>query len=385
MAQYYWTGASGSDVNDRFNWTLFGPGYSAAPPALSKPPSGSNIVFTKWTIPGGVTYPYIEPTGFLYSGNTAAGALPADIPFMRVTGNYDKDLGRGNSYFSFYTQNLLLQKDTTNTTTTRNYLNFVEGINNLGASSDSNLTLDCKSNGLLYTINYISGYLNQIKTGDTQLTKLSTANIFEGGTGIPVTFTSTSPINILNPKSQDSFIVHNTTTFEPNSSLVFKGEGNDVKIFGPLNLTDSSINMESSSNSSSQVLNIMSPGPSGSSGPGTQMLIGTLKLSAPGSQSGSPVVHVSTNTTIFNLRLANGTFRVHTDDNVPVIVRGGYMNNSTSAIVDANGSLTILDSSSYSDGFVVKNPDSLPIAINSPGNHNIRLNPTLYGYTFGNA
>ena len=67
MATYYWIGAQNTDINNRYNWTLYNPGFTGATAALTRPPYGSAIVFTKFTgITGGGTagatyYPLYGP------------------------------------------------------------------------------------------------------------------------------------------------------------------------------------------------------------------------------------------------------------------------------------------------------------------------------------
>ena len=143
MATYYWTGASGSNVNIRHNWSLFGPSTVNPPAAPTKPNLDADIIFDKWA----ATYPVNIPKGFLHFGNTA-GATAMRLKSLTINPGYNLDIGTGsptvenpatgNCYFGFFAKNITIKSNNENSSEyPRRFLDLYDGAGLLGATSNA--------------------------------------------------------------------------------------------------------------------------------------------------------------------------------------------------------------------------------------------------------
>lgn len=103
MANYYWTGAVGSDVNNKLNWTYWNPsqvaGSSVSPPPSppTSPTNGDYVIFTQLRVTGGVNYPINTPSGTFMNGLSGASSAPASLSGFEVTTSYPLGIGTNSA------------------------------------------------------------------------------------------------------------------------------------------------------------------------------------------------------------------------------------------------------------------------------------------------
>lgn len=403
MATYYWIGASGSDVNSRFNWSLYGSNISNPPPAPTKPALNSDIIFEKWPS----TYPVNIPMGFLYFGNTA-GATALALNTVTVKPNYNLDLGRGgtlsaagNCYFGFFAKTISLSCNNPNSNSKlKRFLNLYDGSGILGQPLNSNVRLGATG----YQDVYINGNISYLNTLGSSLPLRSTVYFNgatsngSGGTMDAVVFdgpANDTLINISNPKSRDTFYFDDEVTCSEGSVLAFSGESNIINIEAGVQWGEVTILVSSETPTTSSQLNLLDPRIGDDacfqvSPPDvcfTPSIIKTIKLNALPSTLNNPYPKLNANhgCVLGQLRLEKGEAILNAKTNQAFYVRGGYMNPSTSILRDVTGCLEIQDNSSYSGGFVFKNQSGVPAYTNlrSILNYNVRMLSTDPGYSYG--
>jgi hypothetical protein len=402
MATYYWIGASGSDVNSRFNWSLYGTNVTTPPPAPTKPALNSDIIFEKWPS----TYPVNIPMGFLHFGNTA-GATALALNTVTVKPNYNLDLGRGgtlsaagNCYFGFFAKTISLSCNNPNSNSKlKRFLNLYDGSGILGQPLNSNVRLGATG----YQDVYINGNISYLNTLGSSLPLRSTVYFNgatsngSGGTMSAVNFdgpANDTLINISNPKSRDTFNFTNEVTFSEGSILEFSGEENIINLEGGVQWGEVAILVATEAPTSLSQINLTNSRTDElcySANPPsvcfTPSAIKTIKLNAVTVNLNNPYpkLNVEHGCILGQLRLEKGEVILNAKTDQAFYVRGGYMNPSTSIMKDITGCLEIQDNESFSDGFVFKNqPDVQPSTnLRADLNYNVRMIPTDPGYSYG--
>lgn len=402
MATYYWTGASGTDVNNRFNWSLYGSNISNPPTAPTKPALNSDIVFEKWPS----TYPVNIPMGFLYFGNTA-GATALALNTVTIKANYNLDIGRGgtlsaagNCYFGFYSKNLILGCNNTDSNNPlKRYFNVYDGAGILGASANVSVKLGATG----YQTVYFNGNIGNLTNQGSSLPLRSTVYFNgatsngSGGTMDAVIFDGESfatLINIWNPKSNEIFNFSDEIIFAEGSIISFSGENNTINIEGGVQWGEVTILVSSEASTCTSQLNLLDPrlgndacfGVSPPETCFTPSVIDTIKLNAISVNMSNPYPKFTAEHGCFidNFRLEKGEATLKVKTNQAFYVKGGYMNPVTSILKDETGCLEIEDNELYSSGFVLKNqPGSAAGNFRSRVNYNVRMLPTDPGYSYG--
>jgi len=402
MATYYWIGASGSDVNSRFNWSLYGTNVTTPPPAPTKPALNSDIIFEKWPS----TYPVNIPMGFLHFGNTA-GATALALNTVTVKPNYNLDLGRGgtlsaagNCYFGFFAKTISLSCNNPNSNSKlKRFLNLYDGSGILGQPLNCNVRLGATG----YQDVYINGNISYLNTLGSSLPLRSTVYFNgatsngSGGTMDAVIFDgpiNDTLINISNPKSRDTFYFNNEVIFSEGSILEFSGEENIINLEGGVQWGEVAILVSTEAPTSLSQINLTNSRTDElcySANPPsvcfTPSVIKTIKLNAITVNSNNPYpkLNVEHGCILGQLRLEKGEAILNAKTDQAFYVRGGYMNPSTSIMKDITGCLEIQDDENWSDGFVFKNqPDVQPSTnLRADLNYNVRMLPTDPGYSYG--
>ena len=385
MATYYWIGAQNTDINNRYNWTLYNPGFTGATAALTRPPYGSAIVFTKFTgITGGGTagatyYPLYGPSGFFY-GATSSGTTAQYLTSCQIRKNFDKDIGGSNVYLSFYADEVLIEKGPT-ATTTNNYINLYENPIGSGPTYDyANVIVRAEMGTvapLTRSYNTIEGYANQVIIGDVGYT--TSASITLKNLEI------TDYIENTAITSYDQVYLGDDLVVTAGSTHLFRGPI-ALTIARGLDFSDSvTLDFRGGYNGLGSVT--FAPfgvsGASGATGAKGSSNIHTFKCGGDRTLTNYSYYHG----VLFNNFYAEAgkhTFYQGNDD--PVIIRGGFLSgNTTKLISDIDSNVTILDSSNYSGGFQIQfsgsNQQWNPLSLS--GNFGLRLSNVAQGYTYG--
>lgn len=389
MAAYYWIGAQNSDVNNRYNWTLYNPGFTGATAANSRPVYGSSIVFTKFNgITGGGTsgatyYPLYGPSGFLY-GATSSGSTALYLTSCQIRGDFDKDIGGENVKFSFYADEVIINKNDTAgvSTINYNYLNIYE--NPLGAGptyANANVQVTCKQGltvPLKRSYNTIEGYANNITIGDSGITTNSdvvvknievtqaieneSSDAYDSITlgGDTVTVTSGSYHKFRGPVS---LTVQRGLNFSDSVTLEFLGGAN---FLGNVNFSPFGVSGASGATSAKGASNIH-----------------TFKCHGNRSATNYDYYH---GVYLQNFYCYGGKHTFYNQNDDPVIIRGGFVKGITTKLKsDIDSNVTILDSANYSGGFQIHNAvvSEMHNTLSLAGNYGLRLSNVPQGYTYG--
>ena len=403
MATYYWTGASGSDVNNKNNWSLQGPNTTNPPAAPTKPNLDSDVIFDKWAS----TYPANIPKGFLHFGNTA-GATAMRLKSVTINPSYNLDIGTGsptvanpatgNCYFGFFSKSVTIKCNNPNSSEyPRRFLDLYDGAGLLGVTSNAVIFLAATGNNEIYFNGNIDNITNQGTTVPLKGTIYfngATSN-GSGGTMSAVVFDcplNSTAINIWNLKSQEIFNFSKEVTFSEGSYLNFNGSQNVVNIEAGAQWGEVSLAMESFgtdvpisrltllTNDNDETCN---EGPDVCFTPST---FKTIKLNSNSEvpNPNYPLLTAYHGCFIKNFRLEKGRAIIDTKGDQVFYVRGGYINPTYGILDDKDSSLQSQDNASFSSGFVLKGLSANNITnIYSPYNYNVRMFPTDPGYSFG--
>lgn len=389
MAAYYWIGAQNTDVNNRYNWTLYNPGFTGATAAPSRPVYGSSIVFTKFTgitgngATGATYYPLYGPSGFLY-GATSSGSTALYLTSCQIRGDFDKDIGGSSVKFSFYADEVIINKNDTPgvSTVNYNYLNLYE--NPLGAGptySNSNIQVTCKqglTTPLKRSYNVIEGYANNITIGDSGVT-----------TNADVVLQNIDVAQAIENESSDAYdsitIGGDTVTVAASSYHKFRGPV-ALTILRGLNFSDSVTLEFLGGPGFLGSVNFAPFGVSGASGAtGAKGASSIYTFKAHGNRS---VTNYDYNHGVFiyNFYCYGGKHTFYSGNDDPTIIRGGFVKATTSKLKsDIDSNITILDSANYSGGFQIHNTtvNEAHNTLSLYGNYGLRLSNIPQGYTYG--
>jgi hypothetical protein len=383
MATYYWIGAQNTDINNRYNWTLYNPGFTGATAALSRPPYGSAIVFTKFTgITGGGTagatyYPLYGPSGFFY-GATLSGATAQYLTSCQIRKNFDKDIGGSSVYLSLFANEIIIEKGSTGNIT-NNYLNIYENPLGAGPTYDyANVVIKSEMGATgVRQFNTIEGYANQILIGDNGITTM--ADITLKNLEIADYIENTS-VN-----AYDKVYLGDDLVVSAGSTHLLRGPI-ALTVARGLNFSDSvTLDFRGGPNGLGSVT--FAPfgvsGASGATGAKGSSLIHTFKAGGDRALTNYSYYHG----VLFSNFYAEGgkhTFYQGNDD--PVIIRGGFLiGTQVKLISEIDSNVTILDDATYSGGFQIQNSGSNqswnPLSL--AGNYGLKLSNVPQGYTYG--
>lgn len=379
MATYYWTGAISSDVNDARNWSLWftqdalgGP----PPPALSKPVSGSDIVFGKYNIAGLTIYPLFSPGGTLtgtggYTAGLSGGSgSTTGVRYLNsivVREDCAVNIGTGTTgYFNFYADRIYLNHASNSYSVA--YLNPQPNSNNI--NQIPLVFLQSKTPGVNY---YIKGSANIINIASYNTYSTTTLYGLLEGT-----------LNVTNNNSNDVFYIDSTTEFN-NANMTISGKGNVVNIGKDFSLMDGTLNVNALTTDATTTINFLPVGLSGASGP-VDYQYSTYKLKTNGVNSNYPYINIRHGTYLQDLQLGAG--HVHFNPlgpNDSCVVLQGTMNGDISKItVDDTDSVIFNGAGGGYLGFscALSTSKSLPIAYS--GNYSVNLAPSTR-YWSGNT
>lgn len=378
MATYYWLGAVNGDVNNRYNWTLYGPGFTGPTAANSRPPAGSSIIFSKFAgvcgYAGITQLPTYGPSGFFY-GATSSGSTAQYLVDVTVTPTYHKDLGNSTTNLSLFAKTINILRGVTSTAIT-NYLNVYPSPGASYSAYDSVVKVDARNwsptSPTLKCTNYIEGTVKILQFGVNPGTTTGSDNYLRNLTVSDIIVDS-SYGNI----AKNNITIANTCTLTA-TNLVSNGSESAITISRGTAFNDGTITC--ANNSDLVFPPFGSSGPSGADNAVSRTYINKLVLNG---NTSKPRVSFDHGVDLYNL-FANGGYIFFNSDGVdPTIIRGGLFDmNNAKMESPKEDNVTILDNTNYSDGFII-NTTSLGSRspINLLGKYNLRLNNPV-GYTF---
>jgi hypothetical protein len=379
MATYYWTGAANSDVNNPKNWSLWFTtgGITAAPPAaVSKPVSGSDIVFGKYNTIGGTAYPLFAPGGTLtgtggYTAGLSGGAgSTTGVRYLNsivVREDCSVNIGTGTTgYFIFNADNVYLNH--ASGAYSAAYLNPQPHPTDM--SRIPSISLQSKAFGVNYYIKGSANIANSVAYNTYSTTVLY--DLIQG------------TLNVTNNLSYDVFYIDSTTDFN-NASMTISGKGNVLNIGKDFSLMDGTLNVNALTSDAITTVNFLPVGLSGASGP-SDYPYSTYKLKTNGINSNFPYINIQHGTYLQDLQLGAGHVYFNPlGPNDSCVVLQGVMNGDIAKITVSDTNAVVFNSAGGGyQGFSCNLSTSKNLPIAYDGNYSINLAPSTR-YWSGNT
>jgi hypothetical protein len=373
MANYYWTGSQDSDLNNRFNWTLWNTfsgisfsgtgGYLAA---SQKPNWGDRIIFKNMGVPSGavVNYPIYPPGGTL-TGNTTSPGSTAGVRYVSavtIDGSYNLPFGGATAPVTLYSGLVQIYKNQNTTGFTAMYLNVPD----VGGITTANIQLSS------FNTNSINYYFN----GGGKLTLLgSTAGSPDVARGniYLYNFTVDNLTTEANVNSQVIFM--DSTTSLPSKQNEITGSDLSLRIKKGFSISDGSLLLRANG-SAGPSLFLVEEGVTGSTGP-SYVVPSTLELTTIGTEATKPYVDVQHGVYFNRLDIGGGyvNLRPQGDNDTVVVRQGQLLGDKSKVIIDSYNAVTMLAAAGAYQGFSVQNFSPTNPPIQYSGNYRITLLP----------
>jgi hypothetical protein len=374
MATYYWLGAVSGNVNDRYNWTLYNPGFTGPTAANTRPPAGSNVIFSKFQgvcgYAGITNLPSYGPCGFFY-GATSSGTTAQYVVDFTVTPQFDKTMGSTGTYLSFFAKTININRGVTSSTL-YNYLNVYDSPGASYSAANATLKVDARNqSSTIKTFNYVKGTLASALIGYVPGVSNGSNNYF-----YDCTIENSIQESSWNGVANNNIVISPSTTLTA-TNINLNGNSTSLIVERGTSVLDGTITCNNIG--SVDFPPFGASGPSGADNALARTYILQMVLNGTPSK---PTVDIRHGADIYKFFIQGGDVRFSAF-NDPTIIRGGILNASNAKISsNYDDSVTILDSSQYADGFILYTPSQThthqPISLR--GKYNLRLNNPI-GYT----